>query len=69
MYCLATCVHDHMLTHIRDTKTPKEAWEKLKKIFAANTTPRKFQLKQRVEQDTTKGHVCVRLHHQDQEYM
>ena len=25
MYCLATCVHDHMLSHIRDAKTPKEA--------------------------------------------
>mgnify|MGYP002775871015 FL=1 len=22
MYCLATCVHDHMLSHIRDAKTP-----------------------------------------------
>ena len=46
MYCLATCVHDHMLSHIRDTKTPKEAWENLKKIFATNTTARKLQLRQ-----------------------
>ena len=29
MYCLATCVHDHMLGYIRDPKTPKEAWENL----------------------------------------
>ena len=44
MYCLETCVHDHMLSHIRDAKTPKKAWENLKKIFAANTTTRKLQL-------------------------
>ena len=24
MYCLATCVHDHMLDYIREAKTPKE---------------------------------------------
>ena len=44
MYCLATCVHDHMLGYIDETKTPKEAWENLRKIFAANTTTRKLQL-------------------------
>ena len=46
MYCLATCVHDHMLSCIRETKTPKEAWGNLRKIFAANTTARKLQLRQ-----------------------
>ena len=46
MYCLTTCVHDHMLSHIRDAKMPKEAWENLKKIFAANTSARKLQLRQ-----------------------
>ena len=46
LYCLATCVHDHMLSHIRDAKTPKEAWENLKKIFAADTSARKLQLRQ-----------------------
>ena len=46
MYCLATCVHDHMVSHIRDAKTPKEAWENLKKNFAANTTMCKLQLRQ-----------------------
>ena len=45
LYCLASCVHDHMPGYIRDSKTPKEAWEKLKKIFAANTTARKLQLR------------------------
>ena len=35
-----------MLGYIRDSKTPKEAWEKLKKISAANTVARKLQLRQ-----------------------
>ena len=35
-----------MLGYIRDSKTPKEAWEKLNKIFAANTAARKLQLRQ-----------------------
>ena len=35
-----------MLGYIRDSKTPNEAWEKLKKIFAANTSARKLQLRQ-----------------------
>ena len=46
MYCLATCVHDHMLSHIRDAKMPKEAWENLKKMFATNMTARKLQPRQ-----------------------
>ena len=46
LYCLATCLHDHMLSHIRDAKKPKEAWENLKKIFAADTSTRKLQLRQ-----------------------
>ena len=46
MYCLATCVHDHMLDYIREAKTPEEARENLQKIFAANTTARKLQLRQ-----------------------
>ena len=44
MYCLATCVHDHMLGYIREAKSPKEVWENLRKIFAVNTTARKLQL-------------------------
>ena len=47
MYCLATCVDDHMLGYIREAKTPKEAWENLKKIFAANTMTRLLELHQR----------------------
>ena len=46
LYCLTTCVHDHMLSHIRDAKTPKEAWENLKKIFIADISARKLQLRQ-----------------------
>ena len=46
MYCLATCVHDHMLSYIREAKTPKKAWENLRKIFAVNTNTRKLQIHQ-----------------------
>ena len=46
MYCLETCVQDHMLSHIRDAKMPKEAWENLKKIFAVDTSVHKLQLRQ-----------------------
>ena len=46
MYFLATCVHDHMLGYIREAKTSKEAWENLRKIFSANKTTRRLQLRQ-----------------------
>ena len=46
MYSLATCVHAHMLGYICKAKTSKEAWENLRKIFAANITARKLQLRQ-----------------------
>ena len=46
MYFLVTCFHEHILGYIREAKTPKEAWENLRKIFAANTTARKLQLRQ-----------------------
>ena len=46
LYCLTSCVHDHMLVYIRESKTPKEAWGNLKKIFAANMATRKLQLRQ-----------------------
>ena len=46
LYCLASCVHDHMLGYIREAKTSKEAWGNLKKIFVANITARKLQLRQ-----------------------
>ena len=35
-----------MVGHIQSTKSPKEAWENLIKIFAANTAARKLQLRQ-----------------------
>ena len=44
MYCLVTCVRDHMLGYSREAKTPKEVWENLQKLFATNTTTRKLQL-------------------------
>ena len=43
---METCIHDHMLGYIREAKAPKEAWENLRKIFVANTTTRKLQLHQ-----------------------
>ena len=46
MYFLVTCVHDHMLDYIPKAKTPKEAWENLKKIFAVKATTRMLQLRQ-----------------------
>ena len=48
LYCLASCVHDQMLGYIQNAKTPKEAWENLKKIFAASTMARKLQLCQKL---------------------
>ena len=44
LYCLASCVHDHMLDYIQEAKMSKEAWGNLKKIFAANMVPCKLQL-------------------------
>ena len=38
---------EQLLSYIPDAKTPKGAWENLKKIFAANTTARKLQLRHR----------------------
>ena len=46
LYCPPSCVHDHMLCYIREAKTSKEAWGNLKKIFNANTTTCKLQLRQ-----------------------
>ena len=37
---------EQLLSYIRDAKTPKGAWENLKKIFAATTTARTLQLRQ-----------------------
>ena len=45
IYYFASSVTNQLLNHIRDVKTPKEAWENLKKIFTVSTTARKFQLK------------------------
>ena len=45
LYCFASIIDDQLLSYIRDTKTPKEPWGNLKKIFAASTTTRKLQLR------------------------
>ena len=46
LYCFASCVGEQLLIYIRDAKTPKGAWENLKKIFTASTTARELQLRQ-----------------------
>ena len=46
LYCLTSCVHDHMLGYIGDTKTSKEALGNVKNIFVAIQTTRKLQLRQ-----------------------
>ena len=66
MYCLATCVHDHMLGYIRDAKTPKEAWENLHKIFAANTTARRLQLRLEFNNIQQRDIVYHDIHLEDQ---
>ena len=60
MYFLATYVHDHMLGYIHEAKTPKEAWENLQKIFAANTTARKLQLRQELNNIQQRDMLIVR---------
>ena len=45
MYCLVTCVQDHMLSYIRDADTPKAAWDNLKRLFTTCTLARKLQLR------------------------
>ena len=65
LYCLASCVHDHMLGYIREAKTPKQAWENLKKIFAANTAARKLQLRQELndiqQRDMSIGNYTLKI--------
>ena len=35
LYYFASCVHDHMLGYIRDSKTPKEAWDRKRRTEEA----------------------------------
>jgi hypothetical protein len=42
LYCLASCVHDQILGYIKDAKTPKEAWENLKRFLAPAQPPGSF---------------------------
>ena len=32
LYCLTSCVHDQMVSYIKDAKSPNDAWGNLKKI-------------------------------------
>ena len=48
MYCLETCVRNHMLSYIRDANAPKETWKNLK-VSAASITTRKLQIRQELK--------------------
>jgi hypothetical protein len=41
-------VSDSMIVHIRDAKSPKQAWDTLVKMYSTNTQTRKMQLKQKL---------------------
>ena len=58
LYCLAFGLHDQMLSYIKDAKLPKDAWENLKRVFTANTTTRKLQLCQELN-DVRQGGMSV----------
>ena len=58
LYYSASCVHYHMLGYIQEAKTSKEALENLEKIFAANTTAGKLQLRQ-VYWTTSNRGICL----------
>jgi hypothetical protein len=37
-----------MIVHIQDAKSPKQAWDRLVKMYSTNTQARKMQLKQKL---------------------
>ena len=45
MYWLSISINDTMIGHIKDEKSPKEAWDGLVKQYETNTKARKQQLK------------------------
>ena len=45
MYWLSISIHDTMIEHIQDAKSPKDAWDTLVKLYETNTKARKIQLK------------------------
>ena len=48
LYCLVSCVHEHMLTYILDANTPKEAWDSLKWLLTMSTMAKILQFKQKL---------------------
>ena len=44
-YWLSVSIHDTMIGHIQDAKSPKEAWENLVTVDQTHTRARKMQLK------------------------
>ena len=45
MYWLSVSIHDTMIGHIQDAKSPKEAWDRLLSFDTTNTNSRELQLK------------------------
>ena len=45
MHWLSVSIHDTMIGHIQDGKSPKEAWYILVKLFATKTKGKKIQFK------------------------
>lgn len=64
MYCLATCVHDHMLSYIRDVESLKAVWVNLKRLFTV--TASKLQLWQELNNIHQANLSCIRQYAQDQ---
>jgi hypothetical protein len=48
LYLLSMSVYDSMIVHIQDTKSPKQAWDTLVKMYNTNTQVRKMQFKQKL---------------------
>ena len=66
LYCLASCIHDHLLNYIQEAKTPKEVWGEPQEDFRGQHDRKKASTPSRVERYTTEGHVNRQLHLEDQ---
>ena len=63
LYCLASCVDDHMLDYIREVKTPKEETVgKSQKDIRNKHDRKKASTPSRVEQHSIEGYVYQQLH-------
>ena len=69
LYYLTTCVHDHMLSHIRRCKDTQRGVGKSQEDFRRKHIRAQASTPTRVEQHKTKRHVHVGLHRQDKEHL